>query len=213
MRPRILAARRTLLVAVMTLAAAVSLTPLVASSTPAVGQSAPAFSGIDTAGQKVSLEQYRGKIVVLEWTNPECPFVQKHYGSGNMQALQKEATAKGVVWLSIYSSAPGQQGYVHAAEADRLTKERDAAPTRVLLDPTGEIGHLYNARTTPHMFVVDPAGRLVYMGGIDDKPTTSKSDVKGATNYVRAALQDLAAGRTVATPVTRPYGCSVKYSS
>ena len=213
MRPRILAARRTLLVAAMTLAAAVSLTPLVASSTPAVGQSAPAFSGIDTAGQKVSLEQYRGKIVVLEWTNPECPFVQKHYGSGNMQALQKEATAKGVVWLSIYSSAPGQQGYVHAAEADRLTKDRDAAPTRVLLDPTGEIGHLYNARTPPHMYVVDPAGRLVYMGGIDDKPTTSKSDVKGATNYVRAALQDLAAGRTVATPVTRPYGCSVKYSS
>jgi peroxiredoxin len=197
----------------MTLAAAMSLTPLVASSAPAVGQSAPAFTGTDTAGQKVSLEQYRGKIVVLEWTNPECPFVQKHYGSGNMQALQKEVTAKGVVWLSIYSSAPGQQGYVHAAEADRLTKDRDAAPTRVLLDPTGEIGHLYNARTTPHMFVVDPAGRLVYMGGIDDKPTTSKSDVRGATNYVRAALQDLAAGRTVATPVTRPYGCSVKYSS
>lgn len=213
MRPRILAARRTLLVSAMTLAAVMSLTPLVASSTPTVGQSAPAFTGIDTAGQKVSLEQYRGKIVVLEWTNPECPFVQKHYGSGNMQALQKEATAKGVVWLSIYSSAPGQQGYVHAAEADRLTKDRDAAPTRVLLDPTGEIGHLYNARTTPHMFVVDPTGKLVYMGGIDDKPTTSKSDVRGATNYVRAALEDLAAGRTVATPVTRPYGCSVKYSS
>jgi peroxiredoxin len=213
MRPKTSAARQTLFVSAITLALALGLTPPAALSAPVVGQGAPAFTGTDTTGQKVSLEQFRGKIVVLEWTNPECPFVQKHYGSGNMQALQKEATAKGIVWLSIYSSAPGEQGYVQPAEADRLTRDRSAAPTRVLLDPKGEIGHLYNARTTPHMFVIDTAGKLVYMGGIDDKPTTSKSDIQGATNYVRAALQDLAAGRAVATPVTRPYGCSVKYSS
>ena len=214
MRLKTFAARQALLVTAMTLTAAVlSLAPPVAAAAPVIGQSAPAFTGTDTAGRKISLEQFRGKIVVLEWTNPDCPYVRKHYGSGNMQALQKEATATGVVWLSIYSSAPGTQGFVQPAEADRLTQSRNAAPTDVLLDPTGDIGHLYNARTTPHMFVIDTTGKLVYMGGIDDKPTTSKSDIPGATNYVRAALQDLASGRPVATPVTRPYGCSVKYSS
>jgi AhpC/TSA family len=207
------AARRALLVSAMTFAAAVGLGCVGAATAPVVGQPAPAFTGTDTSGQKVSLDQYRGKTVVLEWTNPECPFVQKHYGSGNMQALQKEAASQGVVWISIYSSAPGEQGFVTAAAADRLTHDRGAAPTRVILDPTGAIGHLYNARTTPHMFVIDPAGKLVYMGGIDDKPTTSKSDIQGANNYVRAALKDLAGGRSVATPVSRPYGCSIKYSS
>lgn len=183
------------------------------SQRPSVGQPAPEFTGTDTRGKKVSLDQYRGKTVVLEWTNPECPFVRKHYGSGNMQALQKETTTKGIVWLTIDSSAPGQQGYLTPGDADRLNKERGAAPTDMLLDPTGQIGHLYNARTTPHMFIIDPTGKLVYMGGIDDKPTTSTSDISGATNYVRAALQDMAAGKPVAAPVTRPYDCSVKYAS
>jgi peroxiredoxin len=214
MLPKNSAKRRTLLVSALILvAASIVGSAGIASPAPVVGQNAPAFTGMDTLGQQVSLEQYRGKIVILEWTNPECPFVQKHYGSGNMQALQKEATAQGVVWLSIDSSAPGQQGFVSASEAQRLTQQRGAAPTRMLLDPTGEIGHLYNARTTPHMFIIDPTGKLVYMGGIDDKPTTSKSDIPGAINYVRAALTDLASGRPVATPVTRPYGCSVKYKS
>jgi hypothetical protein len=211
---RIPADRRFLLICALTLLAASTSAPLtLASSGPAVGQPAPEFSGTDISGKKISLDQYRGKTVVLEWTNPECPFVRKHYGSGNMQALQKETTAKGIVWLTIDSSAPGQQGYLTPGDADRLNKERGAAPTDMLLDPTGQIGHLYNARTTPHMFIVDPTGKLVYMGGIDDKPTTSTSDISGATNYVRAALQDMAAGKAVAAPVTRPYGCSVKYAS
>ncbi len=184
-----------------------------ANAAPQIGKPAPDFSAVDSNGKTVKLSDYRGKIVVLEWTNDGCPYVQKHYGSGNMQKLQKEEAANGIVWLTIISSAPGTQGYVDGAEANALTASRHAAPTAVLLDPEGKAGHLYNARTTPHMFIVNADGTLVYMGGIDDKPTANPADVKTAKNYVRAALSEVLAGKPVADAVTRPYGCSVKYGS
>jgi peroxiredoxin len=177
-----------------------------------VGVAAPAFTSTATTGKKVSLADYQGRVVVLEWTNHECPYVRKHYESGNMQLLQREATGQGVTWLTIISSSPGTQGYVEARQADELTTSRQAAPTAVLLDPTGVVGQLYGATNTPHMYVVDKAGTLVYAGAIDDKPTTRKSDVPGASNYVRAALQAVAANQPVKTPITRAYGCTVKYS-
>jgi hypothetical protein len=149
----------------------------------------------------------------LEWTNHLCPYVGKHYGTGNMQALQRETTGSGMIWLTIISSAPNTQGYVDGPEANKLTVDRKAAPTAVLLDPKGTVGRSYDARVTPHMYIVDAKGTLVYMGGIDDKPTTDWDDVKTATNYVRAALDDMAKGRPVANPVTRPYGCTVKYDT
>ena len=177
-----------------------------------VGSPAPAFSATATTGKTASLGDYAGKVVVLEWTNHECPYVRKHYESGNMQALQREATGQGVTWLTIISSAPGEQGYVSAGQADELTKTRDAAPTVVLLDPTGVVGKMYGATNTPHMYVIDRAGVLQYAGAIDDRPTTRKSDVPGAQNYVRAALASVAAGQPVKTPTTRAYGCTVKYA-
>lgn len=178
---------------------------------PEVGKAAPDFTGTDTAGKTWSLAELKGTPVILEWTNHDCPYVVKHYDSGNMQALQQEATGAGYIWLSVISSAPGKQGHVSAAQADELTKSRNAAPTAVLLDETGSIGKAYGARTTPHMFVIDKDGVLVYMGGIDDKATTDKADIDGAENYVRLAMADLAAGNPVGKAVTRPYGCSVKY--
>ena len=177
-----------------------------------VGDPAPGFSLPATTGGTVSLEAHRGKVVVLEWTNHDCPYVRKHYESGNMQTLQKETAGQGVVWLSIVSSAPGEQGHVDAAQANALTAKRSAAPTAVLLDPKGTVGKQYGATNTPHMYVIDPGGQLVYAGAIDDRPTTRKGDVTGANNYVRAALQAVAAGQPVKTPVTRAYGCTVKYS-
>lgn len=182
-----------------------------AGAAPRVGAPAPDFEGVDTQGQVHRVVDYRGKTVVLEWTNHDCPFVRKHYGAGNMQAQQREAQAQGVVWLSVISSAPGKQGNVSPAEADELTRSRDAAPQAVILDPAGTIGRAYAARTTPHMYIIDAAGTLVYMGGIDSIPTAEPDDIARATQYVRVALQDLAAGRPVGTPVTQPYGCSVKY--
>jgi peroxiredoxin len=176
-----------------------------------VGEPAPTFTAPATAGGTVSLDAYRGKVVVLEWTNHDCPYVRKHYETGNMQALQKEATAQGVVWLTLISSAPGEQGHVSAAEADALTAKRSAAPSAVLLDPRGAVGKMYGATNTPHMYVIDFGGKLVYAGAIDDRPTSRKGDVAGANNYVRAALQAVAAGQPVKTPVTRAYGCTVKY--
>jgi hypothetical protein len=149
--------------------------------------------------------------VVLEWSNNQCPFVGKHYRSGNMQALQKEATGQGVIWLTVLSSAPGAQGNVTAAEANELTRSRGAAPTAVILDPSGSIGRAYGARTTPHMFVIDKSGTLAYMGGMDDKATTDVADIPTAKNYVRLALTAVMSGTPVQDPVTRPYGCSVKY--
>ncbi|HZP39346.1 MAG TPA: redoxin domain-containing protein [Methylomirabilota bacterium] len=177
-----------------------------------VGQPAPAFTAPSTAGTPVSLASYKGKIVVLEWTNHECPYVRKHYESGNMQALQREATGQGVIWLTLISSAKGEQGYVTAAQADELTVSRKAAPTAVLLDEPGTVGRMYGATNTPHMYVIDTAGTLVYAGAIDDRPTTRRADVQGASNYVRAALEALRAGQPVKTPITRAYGCTVKYS-
>jgi peroxiredoxin len=192
-------------------AATVSPRPSAAAAAK-VGEPAPAFTAPSTAGSPVSLGAYKGKVVVLEWTNHECPYVRKHYETGNMQALQRETTAQGVVWLTVISSAKGEQGYVTPAQADELTTSRKAAPTLVLLDETGVVGRLYGATNTPHMYVVDKTGQLVYAGAIDDRPTTRKADVPGASNYVKAALDAVAAGQPVKTPVTRAYGCTVKYS-
>jgi peroxiredoxin len=184
-----------------------------AAAEPALGQPAPAFEAQDFNGQTRSLSEFRGKTVVLEWTNNGCPYVGKHYSSGNMQRLQKDATAKGVEWLTIVSSAPGFQGYMTPPEAKAWKAKVGAHSSDVLLDSDGKVGRLYEAKATPHMFVIDKAGTLVYMGGIDDRPTSDPASLKGATNYVEAALADVAAGRPVATPVTRPYGCAVKYAS
>jgi peroxiredoxin len=186
--------------------------PGAARAAAKVGEAAPAFTAVTSNGPSVSLGDHRGKIVVLEWTNHDCPYVRKHYETSNMQALQKDATSQGVIWLSIISSAPNTQGHVNPAEANELTARRKAAPTAVLLDPTGKVGKLYGATNTPHMYVIDKAGVLVYAGAIDDRPTSRKSDVPGAQNYVRAALEAVAAGQPVKTPVTRAYGCTVKYA-
>lgn len=177
-----------------------------------VGDAAPNFSGIASNGKTFHLSDYRGKYVVLEWHNNGCPFVRKQYNSGNMQRLQKQWTGQGVVWFTILSSAPGKQGYVTADEENDYMAKMQAAPTAALLDPSGNIGHLYDAKTSPHMFVINPQGVLIYDGAIDDKPTPDLSDVPGATNYVSLALEQAMAGKPVATPTTRPYGCSVKYS-
>lgn len=194
-------------------AGAIALAALPAAAKPAVNQPAPAFTAVDSNGETVSLDTFKGKTVVLEWTNHDCPYVKKHYGTGNMQALQTAAASDDVVWLSVISSAPGTQGHVDGAKANRLTASRNAAPTRVLLDPEGVVGKSFDARTTPQMFVIDPEGTLRYMGAIDDKPSTRKSDVAGATNYLTGALTALAAGQSPDPAVTRPYGCSVKYGS
>jgi len=176
-----------------------------------VGEPAPGFEGLDTSGKLQRLADYRGKTVVLEWTNHDCPYVRKHYGAGNMQEQQRQAAAQGVVWLSIISSAPGKQGHVSPEEADELTRTRNAAPLAVILDSDGRIGRAYNAKTTPHMFIIDETGVLAYMGGMDSISTANPDDIPQATQYVRAALQELAAGKPVSTSVTKPYGCSVKY--
>lgn len=182
-----------------------------AFAAPKVGEAAPAFTATDSNGAKVSLADFGGKYVILEWTNADCPYVKKHYG-GNMQALQKEAKDKGVVWLSVISSGPGKQGHVDGAAANKLTADRGAAPAHVLLDPSGELGHLYDARTTPHMFLVDPQGKLLYMGGIDSTASTESGDIKDAKPYVKLAMEAALAGKPIAENNTRPYGCSVKYS-
>jgi hypothetical protein len=180
---------------------------------PTLGQPAPAFQAKDADGRTRSLAEFKGKTVVLEWTNNGCPYVQKHYSSGNMQATQRRAVAEGVVWLTIISSAPDMQGYLTPTQARAWKASAKAASTDVLLDPAGRVGRAYEAKTTPHMFIVDKAARLVYMGGIDDRPFDDPASLKGATNYVTAALADLKAGRPIAKAVTRPYGCAVKYAS
>lgn len=185
-------------------------TPALAS--PVIGQAAPDFTATASDGKAVKLSDYKGKTVVLEWTNDGCPFVKKHYGSGNMQKLQKEAAAEGIVWLSVISSAPGEQGHVDGAGADKLTKERAAAPAAVLLDPSGALGKLYAAKTTPHMFVIGKDGVLAYAGAIDDKPSTDADDISKAINYVQQALAELKAGKPVSVSSTASYGCGVKYA-
>jgi hypothetical protein len=176
-----------------------------------IGQPAPGFTAIDSKGSSLSLSQYRGKTVVLEWTNAECPYTRKHYTSGNMQGIQALAQKNGVIWLTVISSAPGKQGYVNGPAADALTQSRGAVPTAVLLDPSGTVGRLYGAKTTPHMFVIDKNGALQYMGGIDSIATADVSDIAQAEPYLKEAMLDVVQGKPVAHAVTRPYGCSVKY--
>ncbi len=200
---------KTSIPAVATLAGV--LTVGLASAAPQVGAPAPDFSVVDNAGETWTLGSLAGKKVIMEWTNHQCPYVVKHYASGNMQALQREAAAAGYLWLSVISSASGKQGHVSPAQADDLTDTRNAAPTAVLLDTSGDMGRAFDAKTTPHLYIIDESGALLYMGGIDDKPTTDQADIEGASNYLRLAIADVAAGRPVANPVTRPYGCSVKY--
>ena len=176
-----------------------------------VGDAAPDFTATASSGKTYRLSSNLGKYVVLEWHNNGCPYVGKHYNSGNMQRLQKHWTGQGVIWFTILSSAPGKQGYVTASEENDYLAKEQAAPTAALLDPSGDIGHLYDAKTSPQMVVINPQGVVIYSGAIDDKPTTDLQDVQGATNYVSLALEESMAGRPVKTPATRPYGCSVKY--
>jgi alkyl hydroperoxide reductase subunit AhpC len=177
-----------------------------------VGEEAPDFTTTASNGKTYRLADYRGKYVVLEWHNNGCPYVGKQYDSGNMQRLQKEWTGRGVIWFTILSSAPGKQGYVTASEENEYLAKMQATPTAALLDPTGKIGHLYDAKTSPQMVVINPRGVVIYDGAIDDKPTTDLADVPGAKNYVTLALEQSMAGNQVEKPTTRPYGCSVKYA-
>ncbi len=176
-----------------------------------VGQSAPDFTLKNVQGQTVKLSDYRGRHVVLEWNNPGCPFVQKHYDSGNMQALQKEAAAKNVVWLAINSTEPAHGDYLSPARLGRWMGEQKAAPAATLMDEDGQVGQAYAARVTPHMYIVDPQGKLVYAGGIDSIPSARPADIKAATNYVRNGLAEALAGKPISQASTRPYGCSIKY--
>lgn len=182
-----------------------------ASAAPTVGKPAPNFVAADVNGKAVSLSGFRGKTVVIEWNNPECPFVKKHYDSGNMQKAQSAAAKGGVVWLSINSGAPGKQGHMSGAQAKAFVAGAGARPTAYLLDPRGVVGNAYGAKTTPHMYVVNKAGTLVYAGGIDDKPSPNPADIKGARNHVLAALSEMKAGKPVSVATSRPYGCAVKY--
>lgn len=176
-----------------------------------VGAPAPDFTATDSRGRTQTLSQFRGRYVVLEWHNQGCPYTRKHYVSGNMQALQRQWTGKGVVWFTVISSAPGQQGYVTPAEENAYLDRMHADPTAVLMDPEGKVGRLYDAKTTPQMIVIDPTGKVIYDGAIDNRPTPDTQDIEGADNYVSDALTEAMAGKPVATPYTRPYGCSVKY--
>ena len=192
--------------------ASTTLTAFAGVENPTVGQPAPLFTVIDTKGATHKLDAYRGKWVVLEWFNHECPYTRKHYYTKNMQALQSEYTGKGVVWMSVVSSAPGKQGYLaSAADADQAMMERKAAPSFIVRDTAGVLGRLYGARTTPHLYVIDPEGVLRYAGAIDDKPSPSPSDVPTAHNYLKAALDAGLAGKPIAVGTTQPYGCDVKY--
>jgi peroxiredoxin len=183
-----------------------------AAAPPQIGQLAPDFLALDSKGDSLRLSQYRGKTVVLEWTNADCPYTRKHYSSGNMQSVQALAQQKGIVWLSVISSAPGKQGYVNGPDADALTESRHAEPTAVLLDPTGALARMYNAKTTPHMFVIDKSGALRYMGGIDSIATADPGDIPRAEPYLKEAMLAVADGENPPHSVTKPYGCSIKYA-
>lgn len=177
-----------------------------------VGEAAPDFTLPDLDGKEHKLSQYKGKYVVLEWTNPDCPFVKKHYDSKNMQKLQSAWVKKDVVWLTICSSAPGKQGYYEPSDIKSQMKKTQSSATAYLRDTGGAVGHMYQAKTTPHMYVIDPDGKLIYAGAIDDKPSTKKADIDGATNYVQACLEAATSGKAVATATSTPYGCSIKYA-
>ena len=185
--------------------------PALSRAEVTVGSPAPDFTAMDSRQQTRRLSDYKGKYVVLEWFNPQCPFVKKHYNTGNMQSLQEKYTAQDVVWLSIDSSAEGNQGYLSADEANQFIAQRNSKATAVLLDASGEVGRLYGAQTTPHMFIIDPQGVLVYQGAIDDMPSTDEEDVALAKNYVDQALSAVLAGQLVSAFATKSYGCSVKY--
>jgi len=190
-----------------------ALAPSSASAAPQINKPAPDFTAVDSNGKTQSLADLRGKVVALEWTNHDCPYVRKHYNTGNMQALQRQAADAGIVWLSVISSPPGEQGNVTPEKANELTQTRKAAPTAVLLDPKGQMGRAYDARTTPHMFLINAEGTLVYMGGIDSIPSTRADDLEKATPYFRDAMAAVAKVEPVKNAVTRPYGCSVKYTT
>ena len=194
-----------------TLLALAASTALFAADSPAVGTTAPDFSLTDSKGKTQTVSQYKGKYVVLEWFNPECPFVKKHYGSGNMQKLQEEFTGKGVVWLTVDSSASGLEGYLTAEQANTKMAEWKTKQTALVLDPDGKAGRSYGAKNTPHMFVINPEGKIVYEGAIDSKATPNPSDIANSTNYVKVALEESMGGKTVSNANTKPYGCSVKY--
>jgi peroxiredoxin len=182
------------------------------SKSATIGQPAPDFTLTGGDGKQHSLSEYAGKFIVLEWTNPGCPFVHKFYDSGAMQKLQKEETGKGVVWIRINSGAAGKEGTQTVADVADYEKQNNVASTVTLLDPDGKVGHMYGARNTPQMFVINPKGELIYAGGIDNKPSPDAADIPTATNYVTAALDEAMAGKPVTTPTARPYGCSVKYA-
>jgi peroxiredoxin len=186
-------------------------TALFAADSPQVGSAAPDFSVTDSKGKTQSVSQYKGKYVVLEWFNPECPFVKKHYGPGNMQKLQKEFTDKGVVWLAVDSSAPGKEGNLTPEQAEKKMTEWKTHATALVLDQDGKAGQAYGAKNTPHMFIIDPEGKIIYAGAIDSKATPNPADISSSTNYVKVALDESMAGKPVSTASTRPYGCSVKY--
>src|SRR5213075_3341335 len=197
----------------LTIVASLVTTALYAFDPPPVGTAAPDFSLTDAKGETYSPSQYKGKYVVLEWFNPECPFVKKHYGSGNMQKLQQQYTGKGVVWLTIDSNAPGTEGNVTPEQAQKITASWKTRQTALLLDPEGKAGRAYGAKNTPDMVVINPDGKIAYEGAIDSKATPNPVDIPSSTNYVKAALDQSLAGKSVSTPQTKPYGCSVKYKS
>ena len=194
-------------------AASLALAATTALASATVGQPAPAFTAVDTAGKSVSLADFKGRHVVLEWVNPGCPFVQKHYDAGNMQATQKDATGRGAVWLAVNSTAVTASDYRKPADMAAWMRQHNAAATATLMDADGKVGRAYGARTTPHMYLIDPQGRLIYAGAIDSKPTANPADIATAVNHVDVALAEALAGRPVSVPVTRAYGCTVKYAS
>jgi hypothetical protein len=213
MKARLLAAAMTFAVSLSACGSNVDIDAIAAAATARIGEPAPGFSLVDSTGQPRSLADYAGKTVVLEWTNHGCPFVKKHYGADNMQAQQRDASAGDVVWLTVNSSAPGQQGHVDGAGAERVRSEARAAQTAYLLDPDGTAGRAYGAKTTPHMYIIDPDGVLRYAGAIDSIPSADTADIAKATQYVPQALGELAAGQPLSVSLTRPYGCSVKYAN
>ena len=181
------------------------------SAEPEIGKAAPDFTLPDSFGKNHSLTDYAGKIVILEWLNHGCPFVKKHYDSGNMQKLQKMAKENGVVWFSVISSAPGKQGYSTPEQANETAKDKNALPSAILLDPEGTVGKQYGAKTTPHLYIINRGGLLAYKGGIDDIRSTDVNDIAKAKNYVLFALEELLSGKDVSVKTSQPYGCSVKY--
>ena len=197
---------------IFTILASLVTTTLLALDSPPVGSAAPDFSLTDAKGKTHSLSQYKGKYIVLEWFNPECPFVKKHYGSGNMQKLQEEYTGKGVVWLTIDSNAPGSEGNMTPEQAEKVTTAWKTHQTALLLDPKGKAGRAYGAKNTPNMVVISPEGKIAYEGAIDSKATPNPADIPSSTNYVKVALDESLAGKPVTTANTRPYGCGIKYN-